>query len=101
MRKVYPRMPDVDQSIADEATDLIHQHLDAYGVGRAADLPEEGKVALSRALAARLAAALPEDEAPRDLCATGWRASLAGLLDRIQPGRRPGYSKSSSETTRE
>lgn len=101
MRKVFPRMPDVDQSIADEATDLIHQHLEAYGVGRAADLPEEGKVALSRALSARLAAALPEDQMPCDLRATGWRASLAGLLDRIQPGRRSDHRKSSPETTRE
>jgi len=48
MKKVNRHVPDVSQGIADRGTEIIERHFTAYGVKRATDLPEEGKVRLYR-----------------------------------------------------
>ncbi len=48
MKKVNRHLPDVSQGIADRGTEIIERHFNAYGVKRACDLPEEGKVRLHR-----------------------------------------------------
>ena len=50
MKKVNRYVPDVPQKVADRGTEIVEKHLAAYGVSRAADLPEEGKVRLMRDL---------------------------------------------------
>lgn len=64
MRKVFRYMTDVPQGVADRGTELIERHLAAYGVSRAMDLPEEGKVSLAHQLdnffAGELPGGLPE-----------------------------------------
>jgi len=48
MKKVNRHVPDVSQGTADRGTEIIERHFNAYGVKRAVDLPEEGKVRLLR-----------------------------------------------------
>lgn len=50
MRKIYQSAPDVPQSIANKAIDIIERHMVASGVRRAEDLPEENKIHLLREL---------------------------------------------------
>jgi hypothetical protein len=79
VKKVHRHVPDVPQSIADRGTEIVERHFQAYGVKRAMDLPEEGKVHLMREMRSFFAAELPgqsEAMAPR----TGF----AGWLERIR-----------------
>ena len=78
MRKVHRHAPDVPQGVADRGTELIERHLAAYGVTRARDLPEEGKVYLRRELSQFFAAELP-DGVPQPDNARGWRGWWAAL----------------------
>jgi hypothetical protein len=71
-------VPDVPQQVADRGTELIERHLSAYGVTRARDLPEEGKVYLRRELAGFFAAELPGGIPPPPH-ARGWRRWWNGL----------------------
>ena len=48
MKKINRHVPDVSQGIADRGTEIIERHFNAYGVKRASELPEEGKVRLFR-----------------------------------------------------
>lgn len=50
MRKIYQAAPDVPQAIANKAVDIIERHLNANGVRRAEELPEESKIHLMREL---------------------------------------------------
>jgi hypothetical protein len=50
VKKVHRYVPDVAQGVADRGTEIVERHLSAYGVTRAMDLPEEGKVHLKREL---------------------------------------------------
>jgi hypothetical protein len=71
MKKIHRHVPDVPQSVADRGTEIIERHFQAYGVKRASDLPEEGKVHLYREMQHFLAVELPKgvaEKAPR----SGW-----------------------------
>jgi hypothetical protein len=64
MKKVNRHVPDVPQLVADRGTEIIERHFNAYGVKRACDLPEEGKVRLHRDLQQFFAAELPDGPEP-------------------------------------
>ena len=81
MRKVHRQIPDVPQNVADRGTAAIERHLAAYGVSRARDLPEEGKVYLRHELQKFFADQLPDgpQELPRD--SYGWRRCWRAVRD--------------------
>jgi hypothetical protein len=64
MKKVNRHLPDVPQLVADRGTEIIERHFNAYGVKRASDLPEEGKVRLHRDLQQFFTAELPDGPEP-------------------------------------
>jgi hypothetical protein len=75
VKKVHRHVPDVPQAIGDRGTEIVERHFQAYGVKRAMDLPEEGKVHLMREMQAFFAAELPNPgEAPvqRSALARWW-----------------------------
>ncbi|MDH7481260.1 MAG: hypothetical protein QHH26_04680 [Armatimonadota bacterium] len=61
MRKIFQFAPDVPQSVANKAIEIIERQFAAYGVKRAEDLPEESKVRLLRELQAFFADEFPPD----------------------------------------
>jgi len=65
MKKVNRHLPDVPQVVADRGTEIIERHFNAYGVKRATDLPEEGKVRLYRDLQHFFVAELPDGPEPQ------------------------------------
>lgn len=82
MKKVHRHVPDVPQSVADKGTEIIERCFQAYGVKRATDLPEEGKVRLYREMQQFLAAEVPEGGAnggPRGVW-TRWMERLKALF---------------------
>src|SRR4051794_17722250 len=60
VKKVNRYVPDVPQRVADRGTEIVERHLAAYGVSRAMDLPEEGKVRLMREMNGFFGGELPE-----------------------------------------
>ncbi|MFN3653289.1 MAG: hypothetical protein ACK47B_27220 [Armatimonadota bacterium] len=76
MKKVNRFVPDVQQQVADRGTELVERHLAAYGVSRAADLPEEGKVRLMRDLQRFFDEEYPDGLALLDPSDIGWRGAL-------------------------
>jgi hypothetical protein len=75
VKKVNRHVADVPQSVADRGTEIVERHFQAYGVKRAMDLPEEGKVHLLREMQAFFAAELPshgEAALPRSAMARWW-----------------------------
>jgi len=50
MKKLYPDVPDVPQSVANRAVRIVEKHLKIHRVSRAQDLPEDAKVRLYRDL---------------------------------------------------
>jgi len=82
VKKVHRHVPDVPQAVADRGTEIIERHFQAYGVKRAADLPEEGKVHLYREMQKFLAAEVPPgslDGGPRGVWAR-WVERLKALF---------------------
>jgi len=65
MKKVNRHLPDVPQVVADRGTEIIERHFNAYGVKRAMDLPEEGKVRLNRDLQHFFSAEMPDGPEPQ------------------------------------
>jgi len=63
VKKVHRHVPDVTQGVADRGTEIVERHFQAYGVKRAMDLPEEGKVHLMREMNAFFATELPQQSA--------------------------------------
>jgi hypothetical protein len=59
VKKVHRHVPDVPQNVADRGTEIVERHFQAYGVKRAMDLPEEGKVHLMREMRAFFATEIP------------------------------------------
>jgi hypothetical protein len=75
VKKVHRHVPDVPQGIGDRGTEIVERHFQAYGVKRAMDLPEEGKVHLLREMRSFFAAEVPshaEEAAPRSSLARWW-----------------------------
>jgi len=78
VKKVHRHVPDVPQIIADRGTEIVERHFQAYGVKRAMDLPEEGKVHLMREMRTFYAAELPgQSEVPAP------RSGVAGWWERV------------------
>jgi len=50
MKKLFPDMPDVSQSVANRAVRIVEKHQRVHHVSRARDLPEEAKIRLYRDL---------------------------------------------------
>ena len=88
MKKVNRYVPDVSQRTADRGTEIVERHLAAYGVSRAADLPEEGKVRMMRDLQRFFEGEIPEGLAMLDPSELGWRGALKRFW-RFLTGRRP------------
>src|SRR5207249_1358056 len=84
VRKVNRRQPDVPQRTADRGTDVIERHLAAYGVSRARELPEEGKVYLYRELSQFFSEELPQGVPAPERETRGWRGWWNGLVGRGQ-----------------
>lgn len=78
MKKVNRHVPDVSQGIADRGTEIIERHFSAYGVKRASDLPEEGKVRLYRLMQQYFATEMPLGAEARP--PTPWWAALAARI---------------------
>lgn len=76
MKKVNRYVPDVPQRIADRGTEIVERHLATYGVSRAADLPEEGKVRLMREMQSFYREEFPEGLEMIDPNEVGWRGFL-------------------------
>jgi len=75
VKKVHRHVPDVPQGIADRGAEIVERHFQAYGVKRAMDLPEEGKVHLLREMRNYFATELPdphEVDAPRSTLGRWW-----------------------------
>jgi hypothetical protein len=75
VKKVHRHVPDVPQTVADHGTEIVERHFQAYGVKRAMDLPEEGKIHLMREMRSFLATELPrqsEASAPRSPLLRWW-----------------------------
>ena len=87
MKKVYKYVPDVSQRVGDRGTEIVERHLAAYGVSRAADLPEEGKVRLMRDLQGFFNREIPEGLQMLDPTEIGWRGFLKRTW-RFLTGRR-------------
>ena len=79
MKKVNRYVPDVPQRIADRATEVVERHLAAYGVSRAQELPEEGRVRLMHELQGFYSREVPDGLQMLDPSDVGWR----GVLKRI------------------
>jgi len=78
MKKVNRHLPDVPQVVADRGTEIIERHFNAYGVKRAIDLPEEGKVRLYRDLQHFFVAELPDGPVPPP-SPTWWARGIAWI----------------------
>lgn len=87
MKKVNRYVPDVSQRVADRGTEIVERHLAAYGVSRAMDLPEEGKVRLlhemqnfyRREIPEGLTMLNPSDVGWRGFIKRTWRAAIGRL----------------------
>jgi hypothetical protein len=83
VKKVHRHVPDVPQSIGDRGAEIVERHFQAYGVKRAMDLPEEGKVHLLREMRNFFATELPSQQevvAPRSLFGR-WRERVRRFFD--------------------
>jgi hypothetical protein len=76
VKKTNRYVPDVPQRVADRGTEVVERQLAAYGVSRASDLPEEGKIRLMRELRATLDEELPDGVKLLDPSDVGWRGAL-------------------------
>jgi hypothetical protein len=76
MRKVHNQYPDVSQAIGDRGTAVVQRCFEAYGVTRAMDLPDEGKVRLVRDLRGFFSVEIPEGVKPLEPWEYGWRGAL-------------------------
>jgi len=75
VKKVHRHVPDVPQNVGDRGAEIVERHFQVYGVKRAADLPEEGKVHLLREMRSFFATELPrqsEASAPRSPIIRWW-----------------------------
>jgi hypothetical protein len=79
VKKVHRHVPDVPQGVADRGTEIVERHFQAYGVKRAIDLPEEGKVHLMREMRSFFSAELPQHSE-----ATVPRSPMARWWDRVR-----------------
>jgi hypothetical protein len=88
VKKVNRLVPDVQQRLADRGTEVVERHLAAYGVSRAMDLPEEGKVRLMRDLQGFYHEELPEGLQMIDPSDIGWRGALKRVWTFLRGGCR-------------
>jgi hypothetical protein len=84
MKKVHRHVPDVPQGLADRGTEIIERYFNAYGVKRASDLPEEGKVRLRRDLQHFFAAEVPQGLESRETAP--WWVRTANRVRRFFTG---------------
>ena len=87
MKKVNRCVPDLPQNVSDRGTEIVERHLTAYGVSRAMDLPEEGKVRLARELRGFFESELPTGMPMLHPSDVGWRGSVKRFFRRLV-GRR-------------
>ena len=82
MKKLFPEMPDVPQSVANGAVRIIERHFKTHRVTRAADLSDEAKVRLHRDLREFFDAeiGLPGPEGPGQ---SAGRKRRIGLFEKI------------------
>lgn len=94
MKKVNRYVPDVSQGVADRSTDIVERHLAAYGVSRACDLPEEGKVRLAREMRFFFDEEIPEGLTMLSPSDVGWRGAVKRFWRRLT-GRGSGGERQS------
>ena len=90
MKKVNRYAPDVPQRMADSGTEIVERHLAMYGVSRAMDLPEEGKVRLMRDLQGFYRQEMPEGITMLNPSDLGWRGFLKRCWTSVFHRRRTG-----------
>jgi hypothetical protein len=78
MKKVNRHLPDVAQGTADRGTESIERLFNAYGVKRASDLPEEGKVRLYRQMQQYFSTEMPHGVEARP--PTPWWAAVVARV---------------------
>jgi hypothetical protein len=83
VKKVNRYAPDVPQKAGDRGTEIVERHLAAYGVSRASDLPEEGKVKLMRELQSFFNRDIPEGLTMLNPADMGWRGFFKRLWYRF------------------
>lgn len=83
MKKVNRYVPDVPQRVADRGTEIVERHLATYGVSRASDLPEEGKIRLMKDLRGFFDQELPEGLRMLDPSDVGLRGVFKRLWLRL------------------
>jgi hypothetical protein len=86
VKRIHRHVPEVPQAIADRGTEIIERLFAAYGVSRASDLPEEGKVRLHRELSAFFEREMPEGLPIPDPNSVGWRGWLQRFYDFLTGG---------------
>jgi len=88
VKKVNRLVPDVSQRVADRGTEVVERHLTTYGVSRASELPEEGRVRLMRDLQGFYRQEFPDGLEmihPSDI---GWRGAIKRAWRYIRGQRR-------------
>jgi hypothetical protein len=88
VKKVNRLVPDVQQRVADRGTEVVERHLAAYGVSRAMDLPEEGKIRLMRDLQGFYHQEFPEGMQMIDPSDIGIRGFLKRCWGYVRGARR-------------
>lgn len=84
MRKIYQSVPDVPQSAANKAIDIIERHFTVNGVRRAEDLQEESKVHMLRELEKFFETDLPPRVCGKDgELVYDWGSRRGGVVDAI------------------
>jgi hypothetical protein len=78
MRKIYQAVPDVPQVVANKAIEIVERHLNALGVRRAEELPEENKVRLMRELQVFFMSEFPHSRGKDGELIYDWSSHRAG-----------------------
>lgn len=90
MKKVNRYVPDVPQKVADRGTEIVERILASYGVSRACDLPEEGKVRLMREMRGFFDQEVPDGLRMLDPSDVGIRGVFKRFWQRLTGKRRAG-----------
>ncbi len=83
MKKVNRYVPDVSQTVGDRGTEVVERVLTAYGVARAEDLPEEGRVRLHRELTLFFENEISGGLEPLRRSDVGWRGAWKRAWSRL------------------
>ena len=84
MKKIFPEVPDVSQSMANRATRIVERHLRLHRVNRVNELPEEAKVRLYRDLRFFIESEGQPPSSEQGLRGLGIRGFFSKLWEKIE-----------------